>query len=159
MHKNFCKYCEEVLCIIMSQSTCEAMFVYVGTYIGVTSRLWITSSMMWHDMDPIWFVEQAPKLFMAVIISIISRHGLTVEACHRNQPNTVQPMNELTSSYMPTHKTFYWQTQVAALQVCHYYVFHVHWLCHAHLRIYKKTVNTGTGQLIWSLWGHLRAVL
>ena len=56
------------------------------------------------------------------MISIISRCGLTVEACHRNQPNTVQPRKKSTFSCMPTQEIFYWHTLVA-LQVCHYYCY------------------------------------
>ena len=59
--------------------------------------------------------EQFPKLFMVTIISIISRHGLTVETYHRNEPNAVQPMNKLIYSCMPTHEIIYWHIPVAAL--------------------------------------------
>ena len=53
----------------------------------VPLRLAITSGVMWHDMDPIQLVKEVVQLCMAAIVSIVSRCGLTIEACHRKQPN------------------------------------------------------------------------
>ena len=50
-------------------------------------RLLINSGMMWHDMDPMWLVNKLYSFCMAAIVSIISRHGLTIETRHRKQPN------------------------------------------------------------------------
>ena len=40
---------------------------------------------MWCDIDPIWLVKQVLQLYMAAVIDIISRHGLSIDAW--NQPN------------------------------------------------------------------------
>ena len=42
---------------------------------------------MLHDADPVWLAIQVLQLFMAAVSQFVSRHGLKIEACHRNQPN------------------------------------------------------------------------
>ena len=41
---------------------------------------------MWHDMDPCDWLNKFYSFYMAAVIVIISRHGLNIDACHRNQP-------------------------------------------------------------------------
>ena len=50
-------------------------------------RLVITSGVMWHDMDPYDWLNKYYSFCMAAIVGIVSRRGLRIEACHRNQPN------------------------------------------------------------------------
>ena len=50
-------------------------------------RLLITSGMMWSDMDPIWLVKQVLQLFMAAVVIIVNRCGLSMILCYRNQVN------------------------------------------------------------------------
>ena len=39
-------------------------------------------------MDPIWLVKPSYTAFYAeAIVSIISKRGLSIDACHENQPN------------------------------------------------------------------------
>ena len=40
------------------------------------------------DMDPFdCMVKQVLQLFMADVVITVSRYGLRIEACHKNQPN------------------------------------------------------------------------
>ena len=52
-------------------------------------RLLIISYVMWAGM--IWnsydWLKKFYSLYMAAIVGIVSRHGLLIKACHRNQPN------------------------------------------------------------------------
>ena len=43
----------------------------------------ITSGMIW---TPYNWLSKFYSFYMVAIIGIISRRGLTIEACHRNQP-------------------------------------------------------------------------
>ena len=45
-------------------------------------RLLITSGVMWHDMDLILLVY---SFYIAVVVSIISGCGFSIDVCHRNQ--------------------------------------------------------------------------
>ena len=45
----------------------------------------MTSGVMWHDM--VSLVKQVLQFFMAAIVSIVSRRGLSIDAHHRHQPN------------------------------------------------------------------------
>ena len=72
------------LCVCVFVCVCVCVFVY---FVCVSApKLLITRSVMWHDMNSIWLVKQALYLYMAVVISIVSRHGLTIEVLYRNQP-------------------------------------------------------------------------
>ena len=42
--------------------------------------------MMWHGMDPYGWLNKFYNFYMAAVIGIDSRHGLIIEAHHRNQP-------------------------------------------------------------------------
>ena len=48
-------------------------------------RLVIASGVMWHDMDPYDWLNKFYSFYVAAIVGIISRHGLRIEAHHRNQ--------------------------------------------------------------------------
>ena len=53
-------------------------------------RLVITSgviTVMWYDIDPYDWLNKFYSFYMAAIVSIISRHGLTTKVHCRNQPN------------------------------------------------------------------------
>ena len=39
-------------------------------------------------MDPVCLVEQVLQPYIAAIVSIVSRCGLWIEVCYRNQPNS-----------------------------------------------------------------------
>ena len=47
-------------------------------------RLLITSGVMWAIYDQL---NKLHSFCMSAIVSIDSRHSLTIEACRRNQPN------------------------------------------------------------------------
>ena len=47
----------------------------------------ITNGVIWHDIKPIWLVIQALQVYMAAIVNVVSRCGLTIEVCCRDQPN------------------------------------------------------------------------
>ena len=64
-----------------------ALSVCVCVCVCPLSRLLLTSGVMWHDMNFIWLVEQTLQVFMAAVISIVSRYGLINDPHHRNQPN------------------------------------------------------------------------
>ena len=69
-------YCPQVcMCLCVCVCVCSPL------------RLVITSGMMWCNIDAIWLVNKFYNFCMAPIVSIISRHGLRIEAHHRNQPN------------------------------------------------------------------------
>ena len=42
---------------------------------------------MWDDMDPIWSATTSTVFYMEAVVGIISRHGLTIEVCHKKQSN------------------------------------------------------------------------
>ena len=47
---------------------------------------------MWHDMDPYYSLDKLYIFYMAAIDSIISRCGLRIEACCKNQINKSKPL-------------------------------------------------------------------
>ena len=63
---------------------CWCMYVCTFVCVCLLPRLLITSSMIWTPYD---WLNKFYSLYMAAIVSIISRRGLTIEARHRNQPN------------------------------------------------------------------------
>ena len=42
---------------------------------------------MWHDIKPYDRLNNFNRFYMAAVVGMVSRHGLTIEACHKNQPN------------------------------------------------------------------------
>ena len=89
--------CVQGVCVCVS--VCVCVFLCVCIYVSVSiclvlcvsvclpPRLVITSGVMWCDMDPYDWLNKFCSFFMAAIVGIISRHGLTIKAHHRNQPN------------------------------------------------------------------------
>ena len=47
----------------------------------------MTIGEMWHDMDSIWLVKQVLQLLLAVVVDIVSRSDISIDAHHRHQPN------------------------------------------------------------------------
>ena len=57
---------------------CVYMCVYVSTPEAINNQ--------WHDMDSIYdWLNKFYSFYMAAVVSIISRHGLSIDAYHRNQ--------------------------------------------------------------------------
>ena len=42
-------------------------------------KIIIINGIMLNDMDPVWLAKQVLQLFMAAVVSIVSRHGLRNE--------------------------------------------------------------------------------
>ena len=61
------------------------MSVSVG--VSPHPRLVITSGVMRCDMDPYDWLNKHYSFCMAAVVGIVSRRGLRIEVCHRNQPN------------------------------------------------------------------------
>ena len=61
--------------------------VCVGLMVCLPPRLSIASSMIWHDVDPVWFVKQVSHLLYGSCIGINSKRGVRIEMYHKNQPN------------------------------------------------------------------------
>ena len=55
----------------------------IKMYLCPPLRLLITSGMMQCDMDPYDWLNKFQSLYMAVIVGIVSRHGLN-DMCHTN---------------------------------------------------------------------------
>ena len=47
-------------------------------------RILITSGAIWTQYD---WLNKFYNFYITAIVSIVSRYGLTIEACHSNQPN------------------------------------------------------------------------
>ena len=60
---------------------------YVCVFVYLPLRLLITSGVIWHDIIPIWLINMFYRFYMATIISIVSRRGLTIKVHHWNQPS------------------------------------------------------------------------
>ena len=83
-----------VMCVLCV-SVCLSVFLFVclsvclSVYLSdcLPLRLLITSSMMWCDMDPYDRLNKFFRLYMAAIVSIISRCVHSIDAHHINQPN------------------------------------------------------------------------
>ena len=57
-------------------------------HVRLPMRLLITSGMLWHDMDPYnWLNKFYNYRATVLVIGIICRHGLSIDVCHRCQPN------------------------------------------------------------------------
>ena len=63
------------------------MCVCVCVSVCPPPRLVITSGMMWRDMDPYDWLNKYYSFCMAAIVDIVSRCGLRIEVCRRNQTN------------------------------------------------------------------------
>ena len=50
-------------------------------------RLLITSSMLWHDVNPIDWLNKFYNFYMAAVVRILSTHSLRIEANYRNEPS------------------------------------------------------------------------
>ena len=42
---------------------------------------------MWHDIKPYNWLNKFNRFYMAAVVGMVSRHDITIEAHHRNQPN------------------------------------------------------------------------
>ena len=73
--------------LIYPWSVCVCMCVCMCVSVCPPLRLVITSGVMWHDMDPYYWLNKFYSICMAAILSIVTRHGLRIEVHHRNQPN------------------------------------------------------------------------
>ena len=59
---------------------CVCMCVWPSSY------YMLNSSTMWCDMDPYDWLDIFYTFYVAAVIDTISRFGITIEMCHRNQP-------------------------------------------------------------------------
>ena len=74
MHVSVCVYvCVFVVC-------CVCTYVCVS----LPPRLFISNGTIWTQHD---WLNKFYSFYMTAIVGIVSRHGLAVEAHHRNQPN------------------------------------------------------------------------
>ena len=67
-----------------------AKYLHVCLCVGVclsAPRLPVTSDVMWHDIDHIRLVKQALQLYIAVVVGMVSGHGLSIDVHNRKQPN------------------------------------------------------------------------
>ena len=61
--------------------------MFVCVFVCPPPTLVITNGVMWHDMDPYDRSNKFYSFCMAAIAVNISRHSLTIEVHHSNQPN------------------------------------------------------------------------
>ena len=68
MYLIFKCYCLKSVATYVFVCACVPVYAYMC---ASTPRLLLTSNVMWHYMDPICFVKQAPKLCTAVIVVLL----------------------------------------------------------------------------------------
>ena len=73
------------LCVCLSVCLCLSVSVCLSLSVCLSGpRLLITSGMMWTSYD---WLNKFYSFCMAAVVSIISRHGLSIGACRENQLN------------------------------------------------------------------------
>ena len=78
----------ECVCICVSVCLCVCVFacmcVCVCVCVHPPPRLLITSGVMWHDMNPIDWLNKFYSCYMAIVVIIINGRGLSIDTHHRN---------------------------------------------------------------------------
>ena len=83
-----CIFCADIcmyvcLCVCVCVCACVCACMCACVCVSLLPRL-VISGVIWTPHD--WF-NKFCRFYMAAIVSIISKWGLKIEACHRNQPN------------------------------------------------------------------------
>ena len=73
------------VCVCMCVGVC--MCVCVRVYVSLPLRLSITNDTIGMKLSLYDSVNKFYRLYMVAIVSILSKHGLTIEVCCCNQPN------------------------------------------------------------------------
>ena len=74
------------VCVCAHSATC-IMYAPGDMCVYAPLMLLITSGMIWHDIDPYDWLNKLYSFYIAVRVGVVSRHGLTIEACPRNHPD------------------------------------------------------------------------
>ena len=88
------------VCVCMCLCVCVHVYVCMYACVYMLARLLMTSSTMWHDMwTPYDWLNEFYTFNMTIVVCIISRYGLRIEARHRNQPEYVIRLSYCCISY------------------------------------------------------------
>ena len=91
-------------------------FACMCTYVCPPSKLFITSGVIYHhNRLHMIGLNKFFSFYMAVVVSIVSRHGLSIDEHHRNQPN-----KSMLVQYMPI-LSWLKQSYVSNKTECFYY--------------------------------------
>ena len=72
-----------IVCVQMYVCVCVCVYVCVCV---PTSRLLITSNMMWCDMAQYDWLNKFYSCYMATVVSIINGRGLGIDTCRKTNP-------------------------------------------------------------------------
>ena len=61
---------------------CMCVCVCVCVCVGLPPRLLITSGVMWHDIDPIDWLNKFYSRYMAIVAIIVNGRGLGIDTRH-----------------------------------------------------------------------------
>ena len=81
-------------------SVADILAIRISADLLIGASLLLTNVVMWRDMEAMCdWLNKLYSFYMTTVVGIVSRGGLTIETCHRNQPskNKLAPYNSLRS--------------------------------------------------------------
>ena len=73
-----CGHLYMCLCVCVCVCVCACVSVCVCVCVCARPRLLTTSGMMWHDMEPCYWLNKLYSCYMATVVIIINGHGIGI---------------------------------------------------------------------------------